>query len=68
MLQDTLVDSRSLCKNLSKSLHLKMFWRRSNSSQNLKLEKAVEMFILNNRSQKDSKFCQELYNLSSVFG
>lgn len=51
MLQDTLVDSRSLCKKLSKSLHLKMLWRRSNSSQNLKLEKAMEMFILNNPSQ-----------------
>lgn len=66
MLQDTLVDSRSLCKKLNNSLHLKMFWRRSNSSQSLKLEKAMEMFALDNPSKQDSKFCQELYNLSSI--
>lgn len=67
MLQDTLVDSRSLCKNWIRDLTSKWF-EEGLISQNLKLEKGMEMSVLNNPSKQDSKFCQELYNLSTIFG
>lgn len=68
MLLDTLVDTRILCWKVNQKIHLKILWGKSKSSQNLKLAETMKMFILTNSGVQAIEFCQELYNLSNIFG